>query len=346
MNEPRRKQKWAYDPQNKGWSDDKSKYGHRMLEKMGWSDGNGLGKKGNGITSHIKVRTKNNALGVGASNRDVDYAWLDTQDTFNSLLKDLNEACGCADGSIPEGPPPDSVLKDSKKNRKRGARLAMFESRFRKGKDLSMMKADDLACILGGSSKRPERLRAKGETGKQTDTEGTTSSPSSPPVVVQDVSGLTIITHKESVADYFATKMAEKKRKSMGAAAANGVHETETSASSARAGVDESSAAHSEARDGTDATSGATDTSSKRADKKKKKKKEKKSKADRERAGGDGPKRKKGLQDDGDSESDSMARKEKKKLKRKKKSDDGAADVDPSQKRKKKKSKKGSTTTD
>nr|XP_054512497.1 PIN2/TERF1-interacting telomerase inhibitor 1 isoform X4 [Pan troglodytes] len=35
----RRKQKWAVDPQNTAWSNDDSKFGQRMLEKMGWSKG-------------------------------------------------------------------------------------------------------------------------------------------------------------------------------------------------------------------------------------------------------------------------------------------------------------------
>ena len=40
-----------------------------------------------------QVRKKNNTLGIGAENTDMDYNWLETQDTFNSLLKDLNSAC-------------------------------------------------------------------------------------------------------------------------------------------------------------------------------------------------------------------------------------------------------------
>lgn len=86
--------------------------------------------------------------------QDSDYAWLRVQDTFNSVLEDLNAACGTADGTIPTAPPPDSVLESSKTNKKRGSRLRMFESRFRKGKDLSVMGTDDLACILGKSEKR------------------------------------------------------------------------------------------------------------------------------------------------------------------------------------------------
>lgn len=134
----------------------------------------------------------------------MDYAWLQTQDNFNSLLKDLNEACGTTDGSIPDGPPPDSVLKDSFKNRERGARLAMFEKRFRKGKDLSLMSSTDLACILGASSKRPERL-------KSADAQAGTAGAAAAEHEVVEVTGIKTIVHSESVADYFAAKMAARK---------------------------------------------------------------------------------------------------------------------------------------
>lgn len=35
----RRKQKWSVDPRNSAWSKDDSKFGQKMLERMGWSKG-------------------------------------------------------------------------------------------------------------------------------------------------------------------------------------------------------------------------------------------------------------------------------------------------------------------
>lgn len=35
----RRKQKWSVDPRNSTWSNDDSKFGQKMLERMGWSKG-------------------------------------------------------------------------------------------------------------------------------------------------------------------------------------------------------------------------------------------------------------------------------------------------------------------
>lgn len=35
----RRKVKWSVDPRNSTWSNDDSKFGQKMLERMGWSKG-------------------------------------------------------------------------------------------------------------------------------------------------------------------------------------------------------------------------------------------------------------------------------------------------------------------
>lgn len=39
MHTARRKQKWSVDPRNSAWSKDDSKFGQKMLERMGWSKG-------------------------------------------------------------------------------------------------------------------------------------------------------------------------------------------------------------------------------------------------------------------------------------------------------------------
>ncbi|XP_004682488.1 PREDICTED: transcription factor SOX-7 [Condylura cristata] len=91
--ERRRKQKWAVDPQNTAWSNDDSKFGQRMLEKMGWSKGKGLGAQEQGATEHIKVQVKNNHLGLGAAINNEDN-WIAHQDDFNQLLAELNSCHG------------------------------------------------------------------------------------------------------------------------------------------------------------------------------------------------------------------------------------------------------------
>ena len=43
---------------------DENKFGKKMLEKMGWSDGKGLGADLSGETSHVKVNKRAVHLGM------------------------------------------------------------------------------------------------------------------------------------------------------------------------------------------------------------------------------------------------------------------------------------------
>ncbi|KAL2082265.1 hypothetical protein ACEWY4_022083 [Coilia grayii] len=148
--EPRRKQKWSVDPRNSAWSKDESKFGQKMLERMGWSKGKGLGKTEQGATEHIKVKVKNNSLGLGtnASNED---NWIAHQDDFNQLLADLNNCHGqnTTNESVQEEKQDSFSLEEkSKSSRKR-----VHYMKFTKGKDLSSRSETDLACIFGKRSK-------------------------------------------------------------------------------------------------------------------------------------------------------------------------------------------------
>ncbi|KAF8937316.1 PIN2/TERF1-interacting telomerase inhibitor 1 [Haplosporangium gracile] len=84
------KQRLAPDPRNLHWANDTSKFGFKMMEKMGWSQGKGLGAKEDGVQEHVKVRLKENHLGVGATKKSSDN-WLGNTDAFSRLLADLNE---------------------------------------------------------------------------------------------------------------------------------------------------------------------------------------------------------------------------------------------------------------
>ncbi|NXX68937.1 PINX1 inhibitor, partial [Spizella passerina] len=89
----RRKQKWSVDPRNSAWSNDDSKFGQKMLEKMGWSKGKGLGAQEQGNPEHIRVKVKNDVLGLGATINHEDN-WIAHQDDFNQLLAELNNCHG------------------------------------------------------------------------------------------------------------------------------------------------------------------------------------------------------------------------------------------------------------
>ncbi|XP_041951712.1 PIN2/TERF1-interacting telomerase inhibitor 1 isoform X1 [Alosa sapidissima] len=148
--EPRRKQKWSVDPRNSAWSKDDSKFGQKMLERMGWSKGKGLGKTEQGATEHIKVKVKNNSLGLGTSTSNEDN-WIAHQDDFNQLLADLNNCHG--QDTTNEPAQEDKQENFSLEQKSKSSRKRVHYMKFTKGKDLSSRSETDLACIFGKRSK-------------------------------------------------------------------------------------------------------------------------------------------------------------------------------------------------
>ncbi|XP_027962276.1 PIN2/TERF1-interacting telomerase inhibitor 1-like [Eumetopias jubatus] len=132
-------QKWTVDPRNTAWSNDDSKFGQRMLEKMGWSKGKGLGAQEQGATDHIKVQVKNNHLGLGATINNEDN-WIAHQDDFNQLLAELNACHGqeTTDSSDNKEKKTFSLEEKSKISKN-----CVHYMKFTKGKDLSSWSKRD-----------------------------------------------------------------------------------------------------------------------------------------------------------------------------------------------------------
>uniref|UniRef100_A0A8C3X5S1 PIN2 (TERF1) interacting telomerase inhibitor 1 n=1 Tax=Catagonus wagneri TaxID=51154 RepID=A0A8C3X5S1_9CETA len=201
--ERRRKQKWAVDPRNTAWSNDDSKFGQRMLEKMGWSKGKGLGAQEQGATDHIKVQVKNNHLGLGATINNEDN-WIAHQDDFNQLLAALNTCHGqeTADSSDNKEKKSFSLEEKSKISKNR-----VHYMKFTKGKDLSARSKIDLDCIFGKRQKKK--------------TPEDTSSPATP----EGPDTSTTTTSAFTIHEYFAKRMAERKSKLQGPAEGSGASE-------------------------------------------------------------------------------------------------------------------------
>ncbi|ORX61537.1 G-patch-domain-containing protein [Hesseltinella vesiculosa] len=83
------RQRISSDPNNLNWSNDTSKFGFRMMAKMGWAPGKGLGANEDGSQDHVKIRLKDDNLGLGAKKNQSDN-WLGNTDAFSRLLADLN----------------------------------------------------------------------------------------------------------------------------------------------------------------------------------------------------------------------------------------------------------------
>ncbi|XP_042157042.1 PIN2/TERF1-interacting telomerase inhibitor 1 [Oncorhynchus tshawytscha] len=217
--EPRRKQKWSVDPRNSAWSKDESKFGQKMLERMGWSKGKGLGRTEQGSTEHIKVKVKNNQLGLGTTASHEDN-WIAHQDDFNQLLADLNNCHG--QNTANEAPSEEkqqeksfSLEEKSKTSRKR-----VHYMKFTKGKDLSSRSQTDLACIFGKrGTKRIAEDQEEESSGpdsqgmNEKETRAVTAPATKVTTPEPDVEAITkTVTSNLSMQEYFAQRMAQLKK--------------------------------------------------------------------------------------------------------------------------------------
>lgn len=199
--EQRSRQKWSDDPRNTRWATDKSKFGYQMLTKMGWEEGSGLGQTLQGTTSHIKIRKKKNAHGIGMKTSH-DDDWIAHQDSFNALLSQLNS--GDASGA-------DKKIQ-SLEDRVRITKTKIMYSRFVKSKDLSRASSNDLACIFGQRSKSAPATPQRSEDEDESLSDGSTASCPTEKNRSSTEHGFTTISSGVSVADYFAKKMAALKQ--------------------------------------------------------------------------------------------------------------------------------------
>jgi len=189
--EPRRRQKWTLNPRGNLWANDESKFGQKLMEKMGWEKGRGLGANQDGMVDHITLKHKDNTKGVGFQGHD--DTWLAHQDDFQNVLAALNVEHGDAGKNMDEAEKKATLSEISKKSKRR-----VHYQKFVKGKDSSNYSADDLGCILGTKS---DKLKSKSE-------------PSSPQVeteVDMPEERDKNFVQRGSYTDYFAAKMAALK---------------------------------------------------------------------------------------------------------------------------------------
>lgn len=176
--EPRRKQKVInLRAKNSAWSKDANKFGQRMLEKMGWSAGKGLGAKENGIVEHVVARYKNDEKGLGFEDRNDQ--WTKHEDDFNALLANLSN------GDNKESKSHSGVSLEVK-SKKSKARVHFHK--FTRAKDLSRYSEKDLANIFGKKELKAEVKKEEIQKGEIKTTEQ-------------------VFTEKGSMADYFKNKL-------------------------------------------------------------------------------------------------------------------------------------------
>ncbi|XP_044762714.1 protein pxr-1-like [Coccinella septempunctata] len=158
MSERKRKQKWSLNPRGKDWSENSNKFGQKLMEKMGWSTGKGLGAKEDGMTEHIRVAYKNDTQGMGFKDRDDQ--WTEHESNFTELLNTLVGPKGCKGAENSKELKVESLEKKSQVSKAR-----VHYHKFTRGKDLSRYSEKDLANIFG--KKSLEDLSSKSQSIKE-----------------------------------------------------------------------------------------------------------------------------------------------------------------------------------
>jgi len=187
LNEKRSKIRYVV--QNKTeWVDDGNKFGQRMLEKMGWQTGAGLGKNEDGMTEHIDMKFKANLKGVGFVNGKYDHTWVAHSQSFDSVLQQLQQTHPTSSNN-------------SLNNVAQTIQQTKTRFNYKKqsgGKDLSSRSNHELDCIFGWNkanqiNEQEKQDKQEQEEDKQTDL---------------------YVTSQQSIQDYFKQKFIKKAQKS------------------------------------------------------------------------------------------------------------------------------------
>ncbi|KAJ2496410.1 hypothetical protein GGH96_005854 [Coemansia sp. RSA 1972] len=173
LSEPKSRVMYAADPRNLNWSQDKSRFGFKMLEKMGWSEGKGLGLNEDGDKDHVKIKLKTNQFGIGADQKTIRN-WLANTDGFSALLDRLNSQ---PESEASEAVTPEETLEAATpvecetpvSEEPRQSRLT-HRAKFRRMKMMATRDARGLQEILGvrSSLPTPESQSAESSTNVET----------------------------------------------------------------------------------------------------------------------------------------------------------------------------------
>lgn len=157
--ERRQKQKWSLNPRGKWWTEDSNKFGQKMLEKMGWTKGKGLGINEQGITEYLNVPYKKDTAGIGY-NKNVDI-WMEHQEKFTYFLQQLhgNENQNTEIQKLERED--NSLSGQSLELKSKQSRARVHYKKFTHGKDINKYKPKDLANIFGQKELNSNEIQIK-----------------------------------------------------------------------------------------------------------------------------------------------------------------------------------------
>jgi hypothetical protein len=135
------------DPNNTKWTGDTAAFGHKMLSRMGWQPGSGLGARLDGCTSHLHVAVKSDTLGLGAE-RTQDSGvgqkrWLETAQSYQEVLDRLSQGQEAKEeGKKSKSSKKDKRTKDKKSSKKSSRKENKKEAKKESKKDQRNQQTD------------------------------------------------------------------------------------------------------------------------------------------------------------------------------------------------------------
>ena len=145
--------------QNKAWVESSGKsVGMKLMKRMGWKEGEGLGKDGDGQQTHIHIKRRTDNQGLGLSDNEVNKTFISTIGNFNDVLQSLNKEHSDV---IKKMKKRERKLKKKEEKRKEGKQEEKKEKKHHKpkvahkyqkvlrNKTVSTYSTEDLNAILG-----------------------------------------------------------------------------------------------------------------------------------------------------------------------------------------------------
>ncbi|KAL6502366.1 hypothetical protein OROHE_024644 [Orobanche hederae] len=144
---------------------DRSSAAFRLMKQMGWEEGEGLGKEKQGIKGHIRVKNKQDNLGIGTEKPN---PWAFDTSQFDSILRKLKVQAVDIDTSRAhdekDGQKADAKISPSQDNEDTVVKVTRPQGRYKrreKGKLVNAYSSKDLEGILVNRAKTPETNKAE-----------------------------------------------------------------------------------------------------------------------------------------------------------------------------------------
>ncbi|CAD6189843.1 unnamed protein product [Caenorhabditis auriculariae] len=188
---------------------DDQKFSKKLMEKMGWNEGDGLGKNRQGNSNNIKLNPNVSGKGLGADKlASYDATWIACHDDFADLLNALNK--NKEEDPQDETEQQKQAEKISIELKSKSLKRRIHYQKFARAKDTANHSENDKTAIFGlgkGRKAQEEELSPKKADSATSSDENEGKNDDEP----KGEGNTTVSTM--SVSQYFAAKMAAIKAK-------------------------------------------------------------------------------------------------------------------------------------